>query len=227
MVAGVGSLVLVEAGRRRDAVSLCPGFGHDRDQANQDWEKRVRLLGRDLNHIVVDHADLDDTLADEGQVGGVTKGALYAEDHVLRGEWRAVVEGYAGAQMKPPSGRLNDLPADRQTRLQIEVRVNRRQALVNLTVAVEAGSVNAPCGSQLSTPSPRAQRTTFSAVAGSAPARINANVIRARDRPLNLTIGILSPPDAGHYDKSEVVTPPGRPAKHFGPRRASLFRGLP
>lgn len=115
-----------------------PGLAHHADAGEPARDERIRILGDDLERVVVDDVRLgeaDEELRQHTLAAGV--GALQREFCILAGERLAVGEGDAFAQRQAPDGRRNRFPRGRQRRAQIEVLVAADEGIVNVPVIIE------------------------------------------------------------------------------------------
>ena len=142
---GVGLLARpLVVGGPSHAVLLRPGLRHDGDLGELQPQRRVRPGGRDADGVIVDRLDRGDAVNVGSEVGRLGAGALDAEDHVIGGERRAVVEGHVRAQLELPGGRVQRLPGQGELRHDRQVGIDVEQRLVDLLrchrlSAVESG----------------------------------------------------------------------------------------
>lgn len=130
---------LAHVGGRLGAVGLAPGGADDEPVGQLGKQDRIGLPGLDLDLVVADLADGGDALHARLDVGTVHLRALVAEQHVVGGEGRAVVEPDVLAQLEAPYGRAFERPFLGQRRLDLHGAVAAHQPLVDVREQADGG----------------------------------------------------------------------------------------
>jgi hypothetical protein len=97
----------------------------------QDW---IGRRGRDHDRVVVDSLHCCDRRHRGSEVRSAGRPPFYAENDVLAGEERTVVERDTWAQVELPGRRRGQPPRDRERRLHLRAGVEVNQRLVDLKV---------------------------------------------------------------------------------------------
>ncbi len=115
---------------------------HDEDRRQVVQHQRVRRVGGELDGVLVDHLLVDDRLGvDVELAGAVLDGGRTLErpDDIVGGEFRAVVELHALADLEFPGQVVHQLPGLGQAGNDLAVRIHFHQALEHVLRDVDVG----------------------------------------------------------------------------------------
>jgi hypothetical protein len=126
LLCGIGSLGSEHPVLRR------PVFGHDVDHADLHRQHCIRLGCNDAHGVGVHCFDLRYAFQDKVELGVLAAGTVEAENDVVSGQRRAVVEPHAVAELEFPGPGVYDAPRGRERRLQFQLEVNVQQSVIDL-----------------------------------------------------------------------------------------------
>jgi hypothetical protein len=113
-------------------VFLAPLLAHDHGERDHVGQDREGTIGLDFDGEVAHLAHGLDVAQRGAHVGAVALGARKAEDHVVGGERRAVMEHHALAQLETPDVRRGLLPAGGQERRKAQVLVAPHEGFIDV-----------------------------------------------------------------------------------------------